>query len=125
MRHGVAAEEGHGTAGDFNRKLTVDGRTEVEKVARGLRRMDVEFDWIVTSPLLRALETAQIVAAAYGDKSPFDVTDELRPGNPGDALLKFLCNHPTRKSILLVGHEPDLGIFAARLLHCADLDLNF
>jgi phosphohistidine phosphatase len=125
MRHGVATEQGHGTADDFNRKLTSEGRAEVEKVARGLRQMDVEFDWIVTSPLLRALETAQMVASVYGDRVPFDVTDELRPGKPGDALLNLLCKHPARNTTLLVGHEPDLGIFAARLLHCADLDLNF
>ncbi|MBI2817569.1 MAG: phosphohistidine phosphatase SixA [Acidobacteria bacterium] len=123
MRHGIATQLGHGTADDFKRKLTPDGRAKVEKIARGLSRLGVVFDWIVTSPLVRALETAQIILDACGGKVPMDVHDGLRPGEPSDALLNFLSKQPKRRRILLVGHEPDLSRFAARLLRTGESNL--
>lgn len=123
MRHGIATERGHGTAGDFKRKLTADGRAKVEKIATGLKRLEVEFDWIVTSPLVRALETAQIVLDAYEGNVPMDVHDGLRPGEPSDQLINFLSQQKKRRHILLVGHEPDLSSFAARLLRTGESNL--
>ena len=124
MRHGIATERGHGTAGDFKRKLTPDGRAKVEKIAMGLTRLGVEFDCILTSPLVRALETAQIVLDTYQGKMPMEVHDGLRPGESADALLNFLSQQQQKaRRILLVGHEPDLSSFAARLLGAGESNL--
>ena len=115
MRHGIAAAR-TGTIDDFRRKLTPEGRDKMEKIAQGLRRLGVGLDWIVTSPVVRAVETAEIVAKSLPAKVPMDMCDELRPGKSHDDLLIFLGAQPERKRILLVGHEPDLSLLAGRLI---------
>ena len=86
------------------------------EIAKGLKRLGVEVDWVLTSPLVRAVETAQIVSGTLGSKVPLDSCDELRPGEPAEKLLAYLAKQPDRKRVLLVGHEPDLSILAARLM---------
>ena len=117
LRHGIATERrANSSLDDTKRKLTPEGREKMQEIARGLKRVGMEVDWIVTSPLVRAVETAQIVSASLGLKVPMDFSDELRPGEPADKLLSFLAKQPERKRVLLVGHEPDLSMLAARLM---------
>jgi phosphohistidine phosphatase len=117
MRHGIAAKEADdGSSDDSKRKLTSEGREKMQEIAKGLKRLGVELDWIVSSTLARAVETAQIASASLGPKVPFDSCRELGPGEPPEKLLAFLAKHPERKRILLVGHEPDLSMLAARLM---------
>jgi len=116
MRHGAAVPLGaEGYADDSKRPLTPDGKKKMQKISKGLRRLGFAADWIVSSPLLRAVETAEIVAATLGTSIPVDFSDTLSPGVPPEALLAFLAKHDNRKRILLVGHEPDLSELAARL----------
>jgi phosphohistidine phosphatase len=124
LRHGIAAPRGSGgSLDDSKRKLTPEGRERMQEVAKGLKRLGLALDWIVTSPLARALETAQIVSEGLGSKAPLDPCDELRPGEPPEKLLAYLAKQPERKQVLLVGHEPDLSKLAARLLG-AGRDVN-
>ena len=117
MRHGIAAQRGsEGVFEDSKRKLTLEGREKMQEIAKALKRLGFVVDWIVTSPLVRAVETAQIIAASLDSKVPMDLCDELRPGEPPEKLLSILSKQPERKRILLVGHEPDLSILAARLM---------
>ncbi len=117
MRHGVAMSRGtNSSSEDAKRKLTPEGQEKMEKIAKGLLRLGVEFDWIVTSPLVRAVETGRIVGEAYGGKIPTDTCDALSPGKRAEDLLSYLAKQPERRRILLVGHEPDLGILAGRFL---------
>ena len=117
MRHGIATQLGSdGSRDDSKRKLTPEGREKMQEIAKGLKRLGLEVDWIVTSPLVRAVETAEIVSGALGSKAPLDSCDELRPGEPAEKLLAYLAKQPDRKRILLVGHEPDLTMLAARLM---------
>jgi phosphohistidine phosphatase len=76
----------------------------------------LELDWIVSSPLVRAVETAEIVGEALSSKPPLDFCDALGPGGGAEALIAFLAKHPERRRVLVVGHEPDLGELAARLI---------
>jgi phosphohistidine phosphatase len=117
MRHGLAVERDVTTVmDDAKRPLTSEGKEKMREIAAGLTRAGMEADWIVSSPLVRAVETAQIVAEALGSKPPLDFCDALRPGGPPEALITFLAKRPNRRRVLVVGHEPDLGELAARLI---------
>ncbi len=63
IRHGVAEERGEAWPDDFKRPLTADGMSRLRKSVRGLARLGVSFDVIVTSPLVRTRQTAEAVAA--------------------------------------------------------------
>ena len=117
LRHGVAVERGSPDfPDDTARPLTPKGKKKLEQIAAGLVRMGFEPDWIVTSPLTRAEQTAAIVAAALPSKVPMETCDALRPGGSDTELKAFLERQPGRRTVLLVGHEPDLGRLAARLI---------
>jgi len=117
LRHGIAVERGvPGIAEDAKRPLTPEGKQKMRQIAEGLNRLGLELDWIVTSPLVRAVETAEIVAESLGHSVPMDFAEALRPGGSPEALITFLAKHPNRKRVMVVGHEPDLGEMAARLL---------
>ena len=120
MRHGIAQERGHGGPGDAQRRLTPEGREKTREIAKGLTRVVFAVDWFVTSPLLRAVETAEIVRETLKLDAPFEKCDALQPGLKAPELMKFLCKRPERKRVLLVGHEPDLGFLAASLLGAGD-----
>jgi phosphohistidine phosphatase len=128
MRHGIAVDRGSpGITDDAKRALTPEGKKKMGEIAQGLVRLGVGFDWIVSSPLVRAVETAKIVAETMGGDVPLDLCDDLRPGGAAEALIAFLSKHANRKRILVVGHEPDLSELAGRLIgagHRAHLALK-
>lgn len=125
MRHGIATKRGS-EIDDSKRTLTAEGREKMQKTTRGLKRLGFAVDWIVTSPLARALETAQIVAASFGPTVPLDLCEYLSPGQSSEKLLAFLAKQPERRRVLLVGHEPDLSSLAARLFGAGpDAELVF
>ena len=100
MRHGIAQERGGKDAppDDAQRKLTPEGREKTREIAKGLKRVGFAVDWIVTSPLVRAVETAEIVRDTLKLDAPFDHCDVLRPGLSAQELMKFLCKRPERHS---------------------------
>lgn len=117
MRHGLAAERSVTTVmEDAKRPLTPEGKQKMREIAAGLIRAGLEADWIVSSPLARAVETAEIVADAQESKPPLDLCEALRPGGDPEALVTFLAKRSNRRRVLVVGHEPDLGQLAARLI---------
>jgi phosphohistidine phosphatase len=116
MRHGIAGERGPAYPDDTKRPLTPDGKQKLREAVAGLAKLGVELDWIVSSPLVRARETAEIVRDGLGANTPLDLCDALSPGGSPEALLKFLARQPKRTRVLITGHEPDLGLLAARLL---------
>jgi phosphohistidine phosphatase len=117
MRHGAAVERGSaGYADDSKRPLTPEGRKKVQEIARGLMRLGFDPDWIVSSPLVRAAETARLVAESLGASVAVDFADPLRPGGSPEALIAFLAKRSNRTRVLVVGHEPDLSEMAGRLI---------
>ena len=117
MRHGIAVTRGTaGLSDDFKRPLTPEGKERMREISEGLDRIGFEVDWVVTSPLVRAVETAEIVAEALAEGVPVDTCDALRPGGTPQALIAFLAAQPARKRVLVVGHEPGLSELAARLI---------
>ena len=111
LRHGLAVERGtHGFENDARRPLTPKGRRQLRKVAAALGILKLRFDMILSSPLVRARQTAEIVAARMRLKKSLLVAEALSPGGSAENLVaKILALKPLPKTLLLVGHEPDLG----------------
>ena len=116
IRHGVAEERGDKWPDDTKRPLTADGMARLRKVARGLEALDVSFDLVLTSPLVRTKQTADIIATVSEPKPPIVSTESLVPGSSYQALLAELEKQSRRSSrIALVGHETGIGEMAARI----------
>ncbi len=115
IRHAVAEERGPEWPDDAKRPLTEDGIARMKKAAKGLKRLDVRFDVVMSSPLTRARQTAEVVAGVFDEKPPLVLTSALSPGARYSDLLADLQKQVRRTRIGLVGHEPDLGRLAARL----------
>jgi phosphohistidine phosphatase len=115
IRHGVAEERGEAWPDDTRRPLTDEGMSSLRKAARGLVRLGVEFDVVLTSPLVRARQTADIIAAAFNTRPPIVVIDSLTPDGSPQAVITDLEKHVRRERLALVGHEPSIGELAARL----------
>ncbi|MCX7818337.1 MAG: phosphohistidine phosphatase SixA [Kiritimatiellae bacterium] len=114
MRHGIAVD-GAAAASDELRPLTEEGRERVRKVARGLRTLDCRPRIIVSSPLVRARETAEIVAELLAPKVEVQELDSLRPGGNFAEFMSWV-EQQDAEEILAVGHMPDIAEFAQRCL---------
>ena len=117
IRHALAQQLGlKNDFTDEKRTLTSEGRDRMREVARGLRRLGVQVDLLLTSPLARAVETAEIVADALGlSKKEVISTDKLAPGGSADELFAEIKSHGV-ESVALVGHQPDLGEIIAKII---------
>jgi phosphohistidine phosphatase len=115
IRHAVAEERGEAWPDDTKRPLSDDGAERMRKAARGLARLGVAFDVILTSPLVRTRQTAEIVAAAFDIRPPIVAVESLAPEGSPPALFGDLEKQTRRRHIALVGHEPGIGELAARL----------
>jgi phosphohistidine phosphatase len=116
VRHGLAEERGAKWPDDAKRPLSADGMSRMKKSARGLDRVDVKFDVILTSPLLRARQTADILSVEMDGHPPVVTIDSLAPGATAAALAADLEKQARKSRIALVGHEPGIGELAARLV---------
>src|ERR1051325_4419755 len=117
LRHGLAVEPTiPGFKLDRDRPLTGEGRNKIRRVAALLRKVQLSFDLILTSPYVRAHQTAEIVAEILGDAKRLEISEHLAPGKSQSGLSQEL-NHRTRlENILLVGHEPDLSRLISMLV---------
>lgn len=116
FRHGHAIDETPGLS-DAGRALSGKGRKTTRKVARWLaRRGKLRPTDIWTSPLVRAVQTAEIAAEALGLEDEVSVSADLSPGSNADDLMRKLAEHRGTGPLMLVGHEPDLSVVAALLL---------
>jgi phosphohistidine phosphatase len=117
IRHAIAYERGlQENVDDEARELTPAGIKKQRRNAAALARLRVRFDEIWTSPLVRAKQTADLLAEALHIFDGVHIVHELSPGGDFDRLLNRLQLHADRAAIALVGHEPDLGEFAGLLL---------
>src|SRR5437870_3538330 len=82
IRHGLAAERGKDWPDDSKRPLTPEGIARLRKEARGLNAVGVTFDQIVTSPLIRARQTADVFSEELKSRPPIVTADALAPDRP-------------------------------------------
>jgi len=116
VRHAIAAERGEDWPDDDKRPLTARGVARFKESVSGLSRLDVAVDEIFTSPLIRAKQTAELLAAGLPGKPSIKVLDALSPGHAPGSVLAQLAKAARRRRIALVGHEPGLGELAAHLI---------
>jgi phosphohistidine phosphatase len=116
IRHAEAEDRANsqGISADRARRLTPRGRRTIRKGAKALCRMLPESSVVATSPLVRAQETAAIVARAFD--VPVAELEALAPGGSKKVLLAWLDEQPRDASAVWVGHEPDMGNLASWLV---------
>ena len=124
IRHGLAAERGEEYPDDSKRPLTSGGISRLRKEAKALEELGVGFDHIITSPLTRTRQTADVFAESLKSKPSLSHSDALAPAGTSAAVIQELAKHMRKGRIALVGHEPNIGELAARLIG-ARLPLEF
>lgn len=127
LRHGIAVPHGEPGVPDDERPLTPKGEKRVKQVAKGLRRLKVEVDQILTSPLPRARKTAEIVAEVLGLTDRLSEVDELR-GEVHAESIQYWLKSRTEARLMLVGHNPSLseliGLLIAAGPHLCPFNLD-
>ncbi len=118
LRHGIAVERGTpGFKTDAGRPLTPKGKRQLRQIAGAMQNLDLSFNLILSSPFLRARQTAEIVAQSLRWKKRLAFSDELTPGGDPKALIQQLIElKPAPENVLLVGHEPYLSELIGRLI---------
>jgi phosphohistidine phosphatase len=110
LRHGAAAPRADWTDDDALRPLTEQGREDVARMAALLARTAPALDAIITSPYVRASQTADIVAQHLNLQDKVVPDARITPGFDEARLAKVVKQYPEAKALLLVGHEPDFSI---------------
>jgi phosphohistidine phosphatase len=114
VRHGVA-EDISATGADFDRALTASGVRKMEAAAAGLETIGVQPGILVASPYRRAQETAGVLAEVLAPAQR-ETWDELGCGVDTHAVLEKIAALDPREDLMLVGHEPDMGILLSLFL---------
>ncbi|MBX2988921.1 MAG: phosphohistidine phosphatase SixA [Bdellovibrionaceae bacterium] len=126
IRHAVAEDReefARRSQDDSLRPLTVKGRKKMQKVAIRLRDQVGDVDLIVTSPYLRARQTAEILSQMFFETKIIEAP-ELVPHGPPQAFVRWMKAHARDlQSVAVVGHEPQLSLLASYLLAGAEESL--
>lgn len=111
LRHGIAVEPGTtGYEKDADRPLTPEGERKLGQIAEAMKALELTFDLILSSPYLRARQTAEIVAEAFQARKKLQFSSSLACGGDTKELVSYLNRlRPYPEHVLLVGHEPYLS----------------
>ncbi len=120
MRHGIA-EDAALLESDADRKLTDKGTLRTAMVAKAMKAFGPPIDRIISSPYIRAVETAEIVARILGFESEIQTDRRLTPAGNYEGISDLLQENDDAENILVTGHEPSMGDFISGL--CADGNL--
>lgn len=118
LRH---AEAEDAVTTDFDRKLTAKGLAQADKVGKFCVRFGLVPDLVLSSPVLRAEQTARAVAAHFGDRE-IVVERWLACGMSPEVCLRELGSYQKWETVMLVGHEPDFGNTIAACVGLPDPD---
>jgi phosphohistidine phosphatase len=113
VRHGIAGDPDEWKGPDDSRPLNAKGRRRFRETARAFAKLGDRVDLLCTSPLVRAVQTAELLADAI-DLDEVSVLEELRPEVPVQRLLERVAELPAKR-VALVGHDPQLSGVAAAL----------
>lgn len=122
IRH-ADAEKSSLTKKDFDRKLTPEGILAIKAAAEGWKNLISSFDYIISSPLKRAVQTAEIIAKAFHYKEEI-VTDKRIAGGNIEDLIE-IANSLNGKEIAFIGHEPDFSKYVSSLISSSGAFLSF
>lgn len=118
LRHGLAVDrDTRAFAEDSERPLTPKGERKLWQVAEAMEALELSFDLILSSPFVRARQTAEIVAEAFNARKKLQFSDSLTPGGNAKELIELLNRlEPAPEAVLLVGHEPYLSELISLLI---------
>ena len=116
IRHGLAADRGGDYPDDSKRPLTRRGFARLNREAEALVALDIGFDQILTSPLLRGRQTADLLAERLQSRPHVAATQALAPGTSASAAIDELSKYSRKARLAIVGHEPGMGELAAQLI---------
>ncbi len=116
LRHGLAGHASQWEGDDWERPLTDEGRARLRREGETIARLEIAPEVLLSSPLRRALETAQTVAPYLADAPPIGVDKRLAPGFGLKQLAQILEAYAGSGSLMLVGHEPDFSTTIGRLI---------
>lgn len=126
MRHGNALPTGDRIKTDSDRPLSPEGREGVRAMAAQLSKAGVHPARVLSSPLLRAVETANLILSCAPPGVVVEAKPALAPGTGVQKVWRLLRESPEAESVLIVGHEPDLGhMFRVLLADVVPEDLDF
>ncbi len=123
LRHGDAGKRSP-SSGDFKRTLTPDGRQEILDLSNGLKFLEVKLDYILTSPLLRAKNTAELVAKSLKYKGKIEELDALKPEGSRLEFYSALSKLKRESVVLVVGHEPYLSQMISESISQSDCRID-
>ena len=109
LRHGQAGNRQDWHGDDTKRPLTVEGKRRMKREAATIWTLGLPVDVIISSPLDRALQTAEIVAKARGSAARLVTDARLAPGFGPEHLAAIVAKHRGARGLMLVGHEPDFS----------------
>ncbi len=120
IRHAIAEErEAFAQSGrdDSERPLTDEGREKMRRAVEALRRLVPQIDLLAASSYVRAMQTAELVAEAYGrGRDAITVVEALTPETPLERFQSWVQRQSKARVIAIVGHEPHLGMLATWLM---------
>jgi phosphohistidine phosphatase len=116
LRHAIAVPREAEGYKDDDRPLTKEGIKKMEKNAKGIAEIIEDLDVIISSPLVRAFDTAKITAKALRYEKDIITTEYLISGNKPEDLYNYLDSFKNKNNIMLVGHEPHIGYLASDLI---------
>lgn len=127
LRHGIAVKPGTpGYEDDSARPLTPKGKRQLRQIAAAMKKMGLRFDLVLSSPFLRAKQTAEIAAKSLKLQKKLAFSDELTPGGNPQALIQQLnAARPKPDAILLVGHEPSVRLIGLLTTGESNLAIDF
>ena len=123
IRHGDAEGISKGLK-DSERKLTTEGEMKIRNAALYWRNIIPEFDYIISSPYLRSLQTAKIIADIYNHKKEIIVDKRLGCGSETESIIEMLSSYQTGE-IAIVGHQPDLSNHLSRFISGSGASAEF
>lgn len=123
LRHGKAGHHS-GAADDDARELTEAGIAALRAAAPTWRRLNLRPDLVLSSPLPRALQTAQLLMEGLGISGAPVVDDRLRPGAGWGDLARAIAAHPDARRVMFVGHEPDMSSAMSLLTGAASVRMR-
>lgn len=124
LRHGIAVEPDEWRGRDFDRPLTREGIARMEREARAVAGLSLDLDVIVTSPLLRARQTAEIVAERLKLRERLVEDERLGNGFDVKSCAAILAAHEDAESVMLVGHEPSFSTTVGQLAGGAYVEIK-
>lgn len=128
LRHANAGQHKISPKQDERRPIDKIGERQSRDVGRALAVLEVEVDAIISSPLTRAIQTAELAAKEFGYDSKIVINDAMRPEASYDQFHDLLTQYSKSKAIMVVGHNPSITEFLLHVLtgseHCACVDFK-